>query len=93
MQEYRDDAKTVTDEVINDPRNNSFIENMFGNAGVITEDTQGEELSSSQFDTTVAVDEAKLDGIIFTPVQVPKTVKDPTSDSRFYPGFNNNGGW
>lgn len=93
MQEYRDDAKSISPEVTNDPRNNQFIEGLFGNAGVITQDTQGQELKSSQFDVTAEVDEAKLDGVIFRPPQVPKEIKDPTSDSRFYPGFEHNGGW
>lgn len=93
MREYRDDAKSISTDVAESPLNQNFINDLFGTAGVFTEDNEGETLTGSQFESSGSVDEAKLDDIVQRPTQVPEEVEDPTQDPRFYPGFDNYGGW
>ena len=93
MKEYRDDSKSISTDVAENPINQNFINDMFGNAGVFTEENEGQTLTGSQFDTTGAIDEEKLNDVIQRPTQVPEEVEDPTQDSRFFPGFDRFGGW
>lgn len=92
MKEYRDDGKIVSDDVKESPINQGFIDDMFGQAGVFTAENEGENITTSQFDVSPAIDEAKKE-VLYRPKQVPKDVEDVSKDSRSYPGFDNYGGW
>lgn len=93
MQEFRDDAKTVSDDVKENPLNKNFINDLFGEAGVFDENSFGQDVEGSQLDTSGAVDEEKKNDVLYRPKQVPEDVDNISEDPRSHPGFDNYGGW
>jgi len=92
-----DDGMKVSDDVLNDPEQEKFINTLIGgntinddgSTGLI--DQFGNEISWP-FDVSKEVDKLKKD-IIFRPPEVNKDVQDVTCDPKFYPCGDLFGQW
>lgn len=85
-----DNGKTVSDDVLNDPDQENFINNLLGRNNLGKSDTptdpnvaQNPNNKGYAFDTSATIDELKKD-VLFRPPEVDKCVKNVTNDPSYY---------
>lgn len=93
-----DNGKKISDDVINSPDQEHFIDHLLGRNSIGTStDGQADEnakptTSGYQFDVSSAIDELKKD-VLFRPPEVNKCVEDVTNDPAYYACGNLLGQW
>ena len=91
MKDAFDTGETISEDVLNDPEQQGFINDLLGRNEIDTD--TGEPIGDGYaFDVSNAVDEAKKD-VLFRPPEVAKDVEDISGDSNFYPNADKFGQW
>jgi hypothetical protein len=88
MKDAHDTGQTISDEVLNDPEQRQFINDLIGQS---VDDGSG-NVSSYPFDVSGVVDELKKD-VLFRPPEVSNEVEDISGDDKFYPNGDKFGRW
>lgn len=86
-----DTGQTISDEVLNDPEQQKFLNDLIGiqSGGVLDKDGN---VVKYPFDVSDTVDELKKD-ILYRPPQVAPDVEDISKDPGFTPGESEFGSW
>ncbi len=84
-------GQTVSEDVLQDPEQNGFINDMLGLQGGGILDQNGNPIKYP-FDVSDAVDNLKGD-VLFRPPEVAPDVQDISKDPNFYPGEQQFGNW
>jgi len=103
-----DSGQSISEEVLNDPEQEGFINNLLGtqagdigdgsNSGGDGENGDGENMVSANsgptwpFDVSCAVNQVKKD-ILFHPIEVPEEVEDVSCHPNWYPCGSKFGQW
>lgn len=99
-----DDGRSVSEEVLNDPEQEGFINNLLGTQTGDAESSNTEEtviggadggadsVPSWPFDTSCTVNELKKD-VLFHPIEVPPEVEDVSCHPNWYPCGDKFGQW
>jgi hypothetical protein len=94
MREYTDTGMEISSEVTDNVLNDGFIDDLFGQAGIIDENTTVDDvIAGPQFDVTDEINIEKQKGVLYRPCQVPVDSTDFSKDFRAHPGFERYGGW
>ena len=87
-----DEGQTVDEEVLNDPEQEGFINNLLGTqTGTGTTDEFG-NVNTWAFDRTCAIEKLKKD-VLFHPPEVPPEVDNVSCDPKWYPCGDKFGTW
>lgn len=88
-----DQAQTIDPEVLNDPNQHNFINDLNGIAlNMRGADDVNKELKSFPFARNAAIDKLKKD-VLFRPPEVPKDAPDISKHPNFTPGVDKFGYW
>lgn len=100
MKDAHDTGQEVSEDVLNDPEQKNFINDLMGqnedngngpsDTGEI--DCDGERGSGYPLDVSSTVDKLKKD-VLFRPPEVPDDVDDISGDTKFYPDGDKFGKW
>ena len=91
MRDSFDKGETVSEDVLNDPEQQGFINDLLGQTE-IDKNTGAPIGAGYEFDISNAVDELKKD-VLFRPPEVAKDVEDISGDTNFYPDADKFGQW
>ena len=98
LKDSHDTGQTIGDEVLNDPEQMGFINDLIGQGaaggagtGPGIDETMT-NVSTYPFDVSGQVDELKKD-VLFRPPEVDKDVEDISGDDNFYPDADKFGRW